>query len=189
MSRQDTKMNPGEDGTLADGISELRSNVLIALIDVKHPLIAVTSPHAGEDRHHISTQLATAVAQTGRQVLLLNADVTLDIETSTSPEPERQDAQLTILTTAAVRSGNAALLITEAFRDDLNNRREQFDIVIVLCPPMLDIPETRAVASICDGTLLVVQHGRSHRDDSARAAMVLDAAGAHPLGAVIHNPR
>ena len=175
-------------GRLAAGIRELRANVVIALSGVARPLIAVTSPHASEDRRHVAAQLAAALAQTGRGVLALDADTTPGAQVRASVDSADPIAGLTIVTAAAVSSGEPALLVAESFTRELRDYKRQFDVVVAACPPLLEVPEARAVAALSDGTLLVVQHGRSHRDDAVRAAAVLREAGARPLGAVIHEP-
>jgi Mrp family chromosome partitioning ATPase len=52
---------------------------------------------------------------------------------------------------------------------------------------VLDVPEARAVAAACSGTLLVVADGESRRDDAVYAAQVLRESKVRLLGAVVHR--
>ncbi len=169
---------------LADGFVELRANVLVAMGERAHAVVTVTSPHTGEPRRHVAAQLAAALAQTGRRVLLVDADVdgtVSDGESEAQTVPDR----LSVMTAEAVRAGDAALLSGTAFLDWVRAEAEEHDLVIVAGPPLLDVPDGRALAAVADGVLLTVVHARSNRDDAIRARGILREAGANLLGAVV----
>ena len=176
------------DAQVADGIPELRANVLIALASVRDSVVAVTSPHASEKRRHVAAHLAAALAVTGRRVLLIDADVAPGAATSGNGAPVDLGNNLFARASAAVLSGDPALLLSEAFEAELGARRSEFDITVVACPALLDVPETRAVAAMATGALLVVDDGHSNRDDAIRAARIMRDAGVRTLGAVIAQP-
>ena len=56
------------------GIDELRTNVLVALADAPHPLVAVTSPRDDTGRLEVAAALAASAELTGRRVALVDAD-------------------------------------------------------------------------------------------------------------------
>ena len=175
------------DGVLADGVAELRANLLITLGAIERPIVAVTSPHMDERRRHVAGQLAAALAQTARSVLLLDADAALGL-----PAPGFQAATelapgLSGVTAPAVLQGDPALLMGREFGRELEAQRGRHDVVIVACPAVLDVPEARAVAAACSGTLLVVADGESRRDDAVYAAQVLRESKVRLLGAVVHR--
>ena len=175
------------DGALAPGISELRANLLIGLADSDRPSVAVTSPHEQENGRRVAAHLATALAQTGRRVLLVDADVTPGTSVADQPSLDTLSPDLTVLTADAVVKGDAALLVAAPFLRELDSRRADYDIVIVACSPLLEVPETRTVAAACSGALLVVTDGQSRRDDAVRAAAILRSAGVRTLGAVVQS--
>ena len=76
------------------GIDELRTNVLVALADAPHPLVAVTSPRGDTRRLDVAAALAASAEQTGRRVALVNADVSESRDGSAAPAS-------TVTTTAA----------------------------------------------------------------------------------------
>ncbi len=169
---------------LAEGFTELRANTLVALGDTAHAVVTVTSPHAEEPRRHVAAHLAAALAQTGRRVLLVDADV--DGEKSEgSPETHTVPDHLSVLTAEPVRAGDAALLSGAVFLDWVWAEAGRHDLVVVAGPPLLDVPDGRAVAARADGVLLTVVHARTNRDDAIRARAILRAAGANLLGAVV----
>jgi len=170
--------------TLAEGFTELRANTLVALGERPHAVVAVTSPHAEEPRRHVAAHLAAALAQTGRRVLLVDADVdgtASDSESAAHTVPDH----LSVVTAEAVRAGDPAFLSGAVFPAWLRGEAEAHDLVIVAGAPLLDVPDGRALAAQADGVLLAVVHARTNRDDAIRARAILREGGANVLGAVV----
>ncbi len=90
-----------------------------------------------------------------------------------SPLPESQ-----------VRAG---VLQAASLRQFVESRVAGFDWVILDGPPVLAAPEASALAAVADGTVIVLQAGRSKRPVLTRAANVLAKAGAHSLGSVLNR--
>ncbi len=169
---------------LADGFVELRANTLVTLGERPHAIVAVTSPHSEEPRRHVAAHLAAALAQTGRRVLLVDADVD-GTGGDGGPEEHIVPDRLSVLTAEAVRADDAALLSGTASLAWLRGEARQHDLVVVAAPPLLDVPDGRAVAARADGVLLAVVHARTNRDNAIRARAILREAGANLLGAVV----
>ena len=169
---------------LAEGFTELRANALVALGERAHAVVTVTSPHAEEPRRHVAAHLAAALAQTGRRVLLVDADVD-DTAGEGASEAQTVPDNLSVLTAEAVRAGDPALLSGAVFLAWLGGEAEAHDLVIVAGPPLLDVPDGRTLAARADGVLLTVVHARTNRDDAIRARAILREAGANLLGAVV----
>lgn len=172
----------GED--LADGFVELRANVLVTLGDRANAVVTVTSPHAQEPRRHVAAHLAAALAQTGRRVLLVDADVD-GTGGDGGPEEHVVPDRLSVVTAEAVRADDPALLSGAASLAWLRGEATRHDVVIVAGPPLLDVPDGRALAARTDGVLLTVVHVRTNRDDAIRARGILRESGANLLGAVV----
>lgn len=169
---------------LAAGFTELRANTLVALDDRVHAIVTVTSPHAEEPRRHVAAHLAAALAQTGRRVLLVDADVDGTVSDGAS-EAQTVPDYLSVVTAEAVRAGDPARLSGAVFLAWLRGEAEAHDVAIVAAPPLLDVPDGRAVAARADGVLLTVVHARTNRDDAIQARAILREAGANLLGAVV----
>ncbi|MYD94001.1 MAG: CpsD/CapB family tyrosine-protein kinase [Chloroflexi bacterium] len=169
---------------LAEGFVELRANALVALDERTQAIVTVTSPHSEEPRRHVAAHLAAALAQTGRRVLLVDADVDGAADEGES-EAHTVPEHLSAVTAEAVRAGDPALLSGAVFLAWLRGEAEAHDLVIVAGPPLLDVPDGRALAAQADGVLLAVVHARTNRDDAIRARAILREAGANLLGAVV----
>ena len=75
----------------------------------------------------------------------------------------------------------------EDFRGLLTDTADDHDLVVVACPPVLDVAETRAVAAACTGAVLVASQRTSRRDSTVQAAQVLREAGARLLGVALRR--
>ena len=64
----------------------------------------------------------------------------------------------------------------------------QFGAIILDTPPVLACADAARLASLVDGTLLVVRAGGTDRAAAERAYQYLVGAGAHVLGAVLNDP-
>ena len=163
------------------GIDELRTNVLVALAETSHPLVAVTSPRADTRRLDVAAALAASVEQTGRRVALVDADVSEPREGSTVP------TSTATTVTPAISESNPALLVAEDFQRLLADTAAANDLVVVACPPVLDVAETRAVTAACTATVLLASRRTSRRDSTVQAARVLREAGARLLGVALRR--
>ncbi len=162
------------------GISELRTNVLVALEGASPALVAVTSPRGDVTRRDAAAALAASAERTGRQVAFIDADVT-DRRSSSDADSS------TAATGEAPVASDAALLAGQEFQRILADAASANDLVVVACPPVLDVAETRAIAATCTGTVLVASQRTSRRDDAVQAAEVLRAAGARIFGVVLRR--
>jgi len=162
-------------------IAEVRTNVLVAVGEVAHPLVAVTSARDDISRRDVAVKLAGSIARTGRRVTLIDADMT-DRGQATD-----ESAAWTLITARAVSEADPAMLVSEAFHRCLVDTAAANDLVVVACPPILDVAETRAIAVLCTGTLMVASERTSSRDDTVEAATILRVAGARILGVVLRR--
>ena len=181
-SRILTDLPSGE--ALADGFVELRANTLVALGDRAHAVVTVTSPHDDEPRRHVAAHLAAALTRRGGACCWLTPTWT-DRARDGESTPHEVSDQLSVVTAEAVTAGDPAILSGTAFLAWLQAEAEAHDLVIVAGPPLLDVPDGRALAALADGVLLTVVHARSNRDDAIRARAILREAGANLLGAVV----
>ncbi|HVY15002.1 MAG TPA: CpsD/CapB family tyrosine-protein kinase [Rhodopila sp.] len=61
--------------------------------------------------------------------------------------------------------------------------------VIVLDTPPTDVPEAAAVSRFCDGTVLVVEAGKTRQWEIENAKALIERLGGQPVGAVLNRER
>jgi capsular exopolysaccharide synthesis family protein len=175
-------------------------------------VIVLTSPEAGEGKTTVSTNLAIALAQIGRRVILVDGDLRqprLDEIFGTSCEGgiaellESEDPveeipladfvfktsipNLSVLPTRAAGEGICKKLHSARMRALVERLRREFDSVIIDSPPMLHIADARVLGWLADGVLLVLRARKTTRESAFAAYDCLVQDGIHVLGTVLND--
>ncbi len=174
--------------------------------DDGHRVIVVTSATAGEGRTTTVAHLAATLAEIGRSVLVISADLRrpslhlyfdrprdpglVDVLAGGSGAPTLADLDLTttIPRIRFVSSGapvdNAAPLLDRA-GDVLGAARSLCDFVLIDSPALLTTSDAADLARHADGVLLVVRAGRTSIGAARRGAELLARLDIPVLGAVL----
>jgi capsular exopolysaccharide synthesis family protein len=190
----------------AEAFRQLRTNLQFA--DVDHPVrvIMVTSSVAAEGKSTTAANLAIVFAETGRRVLLIEADLRrprvseylgLDrvigltnvlagqVAIDEVLQHSGPDA-LTVLPSGTLPPNPSELLGSRNMVDLISAMRQRFDTVIIDTPPLLPVTDAAVVSVLADGVVVVVRHGKTSRADLLSAVRSLDAVDAHVLGCVLN---
>ncbi|MGH8976025.1 MAG: tyrosine-protein kinase family protein, partial [Acidimicrobiia bacterium] len=172
----------------------------------RHGVIVVTSAGDGEGKTTTVAHLATALAEIGRSVLVISADLRrpclhlyfdrsrdpglVDVLTGAPGAPALADLDLTtgiqgvrFLSSGAPVDNPAPLL--EHAGDVLGAARSLCDVVLVDSPPLLMASDAAVLARHADGVLLVVRAGRTSIGAATRSAELLQRLDIPVLGAVL----
>lgn len=168
--------------------------------------IAFTSPHKGDGKTTVVANLAVSIAQSGRSVLLVDADMrrpriatTFGVQAteglariiSDGVDPwdlvvSTDVGNLSVLPCGAPPENPAELLTHPRFAEFLNLARDRFDYVLIDCPPVLAVTDPCIVAGLVDAVVLVIRVSRDGRPESRHVKELLDDAGAKLIGAVVN---
>jgi succinoglycan biosynthesis transport protein ExoP len=186
----------------------LRTNVEFASIDAPLQTLLVTSSMPGEGKTVTSVNLAVVFAQAGRRVILVDADLRkpgvhamfdLPNQHGLSTLLRRDDASLDavlhgteqdhlrVLTTGPLPPNPAELMGSHRMRAIVDRLKGEADLVIFDSPPLQAVTDAAILSSFLDGTLLVIDAGRSRRRAVRLARGALDRAGATVVGAVLNR--
>jgi succinoglycan biosynthesis transport protein ExoP len=179
-------------------------------------VIVVTSPEAGEGKTTVATNLAIALAQIGRRVVLVDGDLRRprldrifetecvlglsDLLDSADPIDDvtinrflvkTAVPNLTLLPTNAASDGICTKIHSLRMRVLLERLRKEFDNVVIDSPPMIHIADARVLGWLADGAVLVLRAHKTTRDSALAAYDCLLQDGTHVLGTVLNdwNPR
>lgn len=170
-------------------------------------VIQVTSPVPGDGKSTLSSNMAVTMAQSGRRVLLIDADLRrprvakifgidseIGVAAVVSGKVEAEDAiqlgpvpNLSILPGGKRPSNPAEILSSERFRNMIEMLRDKFDVIIIDTPPLLAVSDPGAVAGIVDGVVMTMRLRRNVKPLAARAKAILESVGANLLGVVING--
>jgi capsular exopolysaccharide synthesis family protein len=179
-------------GVFAESMRGLRSATRQANGD-RNQVLAITSALPGEGKTTLSACLARTVAMTGERVAVVDCDVVLRhlsaifVQDEGHPGLQEHFAGRATLNDIAITeelSGAILFPITSSFPKGVRlleqgrlNRfvaqlREQFDLIILDCAPILPIAETREIVALADN-VIVVAKWRHTTDRAVRAALKL----------------
>jgi Mrp family chromosome partitioning ATPase len=69
----------------------------------------------------------------------------------------------------------------------LNYLRDQFDVVLIETPPMLQIPDARIVGRSADKVIMVIRAGQTTRDAALAARQRFSEDGTDILGTILND--
>jgi capsular exopolysaccharide synthesis family protein len=173
----------------------------------QYRVVQITSPRPGDGKTTLAANLAVSIAQSGKRVLLVDADLRnprlhevyglanqvgltsvlageARLEEAVHPSPVNG---LVILPSGPLPPNPAELLASQRFQEVLDSLREQYDCVLVDTSALLRVSDPCAIAPRADGILLTVGLARSGRPDAERAREVLDSLEVKVLGVVANG--
>ena len=172
-----------------EAFRSLRTNLEFAAVDQPLKTILVTSTGAGEGKSTVSVNLALAIAQSGKNVILVDGDLRFPcVHTffSIPDHPGLSDVlggQVGLMEAAqlppeggihVIAAGNLApnpaeLLGSKKMEHVLASLQETYDVVVVDGPPFL-VTDAWILSAKVDGVVLVAQPGRTSKH-AARGMM------------------
>jgi capsular exopolysaccharide synthesis family protein len=194
-------------GDVAETYRTIRTAVFFGTPDRESRTILVTSPDQREGRSTFASNLAIAMAQTGKRILLIDADFRNPIQhrifdcrgaaglSSVLTTGETLDRaiqsggvpNLDVMTTGPVPSNPAEILNGQPFADMLEELSVRYDHVVIDSPPVSGVADARILAAISSVTILVLRATTSTRKAAAHARHALEAVGAQLLGVVVND--
>jgi capsular exopolysaccharide synthesis family protein len=190
----------------AEAYRTLRTSLEFSSLDRELRTVVVTSSAPDEGKTTTLANLGVALAQAGRRVLLVDADLrrpalhrafglpnaagltTMMLEESALARPPLQAgpvAGLRLLTSGPLPPNPAELFAGRRMDDILARLRDEADLVLFDAPPLIAVADATVLAARVDGVILVVQAEKTRREHVQRAKTMLDRVNAHLIGAVL----
>jgi capsular exopolysaccharide synthesis family protein len=205
-ARRPLVMRDDTDSTQAEAFRSLRTGILFAGAGDPPRMIAVSSAVREEGKSVIACNLAISLAQAGRRVILVDADLRqpsvarrLGIAATTGLTSVLADGvslddvlrpwgpdSLSVLPSGPVPADPSELLASEAMLRTLAELRKRAEIVILDTTALLSVTDTAIIARECGGTLLVARYGSTRSDQISQAVERLTMVNAGVLGAVLN---
>jgi non-specific protein-tyrosine kinase len=192
----------------AEAYRSLAANLQFAYADRQLQTIGITSAAEGEGKSTTVANLAVALAQSGRRVIAIDADLrrpglhTLfgvsreqgltDLLRSQDSELPLQDtgaAGVRVLASGPVTANPIEALGSRRFDQVLALARAQADFVLLDTPPAGALADVAVIAPRLEAMLLVVSAGHTKRDLARRAREQLERVNANLLGVVLTDVR
>jgi non-specific protein-tyrosine kinase len=193
---------------VAEAYRVLRTNLQFSAIGQRLNVLMITSSKPKEGKSTTAANLAAVIAQSGKRVILVDADLRrpvqhlifeldneqglttafLDENGSVSKylKPVTADS-LSVLPSGPIPHNPAELLDSQRMVQVIDALKKEADLVIVDSPPVLSVADATILASRVDGVLMVVDSGYTRRGVAKRAKETLQGIGANILGVVVNR--
>lgn len=169
-------------------------------------VIQVTSSEPGDGKSTVTGNLASAIAQSGKSVLLIDADLRRptahqifgvrgdvgvtdvlrgDVNWQSVCQQTSVDG-LAFLAAGSPTDMPAEMLSNSNFGTLLAAAREEFDYILIDTPPILAVSDPCIIGPFVDGLVLVVRLYKNTREQAQHATDALNAHGI-PLVGIIAN--
>jgi len=198
--------------SVAEAYRNLRTNLLYSTAARDARLLVLTSCRPQEGKSTTSTNLALALARTGKRVLLIDGDLHrptthrvlgLDANIGLSDvlagdvpweqaikQVHTEDGQV-VQNLFALPSGSetpdpSELIGSDGMKQLLETCRARYDWVLVDTPPILFVSDACTFSALCDGVVVVVKSGVNTRTVLNRAREQLESINARIVGSVLN---
>ncbi len=193
------------------GISEmyrrLRSNFLFSMPDKKNKSVLITSSNPQEGKSVTTSNLGAVLAQSGKQVLLIDADLrrpNLDVFFGITGTPGLSDyiignadydeviyptiaENLAVVPAGSQVPNPSEIVGSEMFRSFYDKCIAEYDYVIIDSPPMNSVVDATSVTDIVDMSLVVVNAGKTRKKELISALNMMHFNAHKVMGILLNN--
>lgn len=193
---------------MAEQVRNVRTMLNFALSDDRKAPVIIASSVQGEGKSHLAVNLAVAVSQTNKKVLLIDGDLrrsrlhkTFKLSTEKglsniwSGDEKKADFAYNIqetdvknlfVMTSGVRPPNPSeLLNTPLLGLFVKWTLQNYDIVIVDCPAVLPVSDTLLWGNYINKAIFIIKYGQTSAKMAANAIERMQKTGIKILGGVI----
>ncbi|MCM0593362.1 MAG: polysaccharide biosynthesis tyrosine autokinase [Gloeotrichia echinulata DEX184] len=184
----------------------LQANLGFTISDKALRVIVISSSIPGEGKSFVAANLAVAVAQIGRRVLLLDGDMRRPrqhkiweqsnlvglsniLVSQAELQTTTKEALMTLdlVTSGTIPPNPAALLDSQRMAEVIREASKEYDFVIIDAPPLTAVADALMLGKLVDGLLLVVRPGIANIASVNAAKSLLEQAGQRVLGMVVNG--
>jgi capsular exopolysaccharide synthesis family protein len=184
---------------------KVRTNLQFVDIDQDRKVLLFTSPLPEEGKSSSACNLAIMLAQSGRRVMLMEADlrrpravgylglpgavgVTDVLLGRCSLDEAVQvwgDRLFSVLASGTLPPNPGDLLASQHVKQLIDRLRDRYDTVIIDAPPLLPFADAASIAPFTDGAIMIVRHSRTRHEQVRRAIETLNAVEVPLLGSLL----
>ncbi|MEM9922291.1 MAG: polysaccharide biosynthesis tyrosine autokinase [Cyanobacteria bacterium P01_D01_bin.50] len=181
----------------------LQANLKFISLDKKVRSIVVTSSVTEEGKTEVAANLAAVMAQVGRRVLLVDADMrnpsqhhlwglinSIGLSNVTVGENQLETAvqriteNLSVLTSGVMPPNPLALIDSERMTNFIEMLSSNYDYIVFDTPPLVGTAESAVLSQMVDGVLVVVRPGLVDSASANAAKSLLERSEANVLGII-----
>lgn len=190
----------------AEDYRQLRTSLQFLNVDAPPKVIMVASPMPSEGKTTTAINLALALAEAGRQVMLVDADLrrpritnylnmvggvgltNVLAGTASTADVLQPYGETGVLVVGAgpTPPNPSELLASKHMSTLIEELRSKSEYVLIDAPPLLPVADSSGLAAMVDGVLLSVRYASTRKDQLQQAATILERVGARTLGLILN---
>jgi len=191
----------------SESVRTIRTGIMLSNIDIDRKVIVVTSSVPGEGKSLVSSNLAAAVAQM-KKTLLIDADMRKPVIAASyrlgktakglselvSMTAELSDCvhktdtkRLDILPSGVVPPNPLELLASNRFKLVIEELKKHYDYIIIDSAPIVAVSDPRILANVADGVVFVVKADETTLPLVKKGVKRLLDMDAHIIGTVLNQ--
>jgi capsular exopolysaccharide synthesis family protein len=186
----------------------LRTNIQFSSLGSPASRLLIASAVSGEGTTTTASNLAITMAQAGKRVVLVDADLrrpsvhrlfslpnrvgltSLLLDESLAPDAALMPTPivgLMVLPCGPLPPNPAELLGSDRMQQRVNQLQALADIIIFDSPAVLAVADASILGALCNGAILVVDGRRTRSQSAMRAKARLEQVGVKIFGVVLNN--
>jgi len=192
---------------IAESFKGLRTSVFLSSADNPPKILLITSMAPGEGKSSVAVCLAGSIAQTGKRILLIDADMRRPVQHKNFNQEntsglssllagvaeEDESIQLDILenldliTAGPIPPNPSELLSSKKFKEMLHTFSNSYDMVIIDSPPLASVTDPVILSQNVDGVIIVTWAGKTTYEILGKGLKQLTEINAPITGLVLNR--
>jgi capsular exopolysaccharide synthesis family protein len=195
--------------TYAEAFRQFRANFEFSTASYDKHVYVVSSPGPSEGKTTVVSNLAVAIAQTGKKVLVVDGDLRRpslshvfegmtkttglsnyladrNIDASEVIRTSKESDGVDIISSGPIPPNPGELLASSRFRQLIEEITDLYDFILLDSPPLLPVADATVMASQVTGAMLIVD-GQSTKSAALKAALVMIRNSKSPILGVVIN--
>ncbi|MGC2424886.1 MAG: polysaccharide biosynthesis tyrosine autokinase [Nitrospirota bacterium] len=190
----------------SESFRSIRGNILLTTGDMVPKVIQICSSVHSEGKTTSCIALAAAMASAGEKVLVIDSDMrkprlhrylnlpnTSGLSTLLAHQTDlesiirKSDLGFHIITSGPLSPNPSELLGSRLMRELIAGIREEYDRVIIDCPPAIGIVDSSFLGQFTDGIILVIRSGKTPKDLVVKTKKNFGATKARIIGVILND--
>ena len=189
---------------LTEGYNRLKDNILYMNADGNKKVIQVESAVKGEGKTTVICNLAVSLGLTDKKVIVVDldfhrprthrmfnvskdmgiAEYILNDQKLEKIIKKTEYKNVDIITRGAEIYNSSLVFVSDKFKNLIATLREQYDYVLLDCPPVLQMSDYMHISEVSDGVLFMVAYASTTKAQVSEAIKELKKNGTEILGTV-----
>lgn len=189
-----------------EALRSLRTSLHFAMMEARNNVLMITGPSPAVGKSFVTTNLATVIAQSGKRVLLIDADMRkgylhkillgradkglsdlisgrISLTEAIQKSPV---SNLDFISHGQLPPNPSELLMHGNFARFVRETAGRYDLVIFDTPPILAVTDAALVGSLAGTTLMVARYGQNRLKEIELAKQRLEQNGLHVRGVIFN---